>query len=163
MNFLDSSSYFLLNFSNFQNLFKFLRSEIYYTCFNVEVSNNSDWGLKNVSIKIRFRMRARTIIKCTTSQQATYPQKTSWFIEPWSLVWWWLWNFSVLQVKFNWILHLNEPPKRIFWHLIRPFDWTLSKIGYFQFSMSILEAKKIQSFWKWLSYLNVYLGDQFFS
>ena len=59
----------------------------------------------------------------------------------WWFLWWQLWNFSVVHLKFNSILHLNEPPKRIFWYLVRPFDWGLSKIGLFQFSESILEAK----------------------
>ena len=42
-------------------------------------------------------------------------------------------EFSVVQLKFNRFLHLNKPPKRIFWYLIRPFDWRLSKIVHFQF------------------------------
>ena len=58
-----------------------------------------------------------------------------------TLVWQQLWNFLVAQLKFNRFLHLNEPPKRIFWYLIRPFDWRLSKLGQFQFLESILEAK----------------------
>ena len=56
------------------------------------------------------------------------------------LVWWQLWNFSVVQMKFNRFLYLNEPPKRMFWYLVRPFDWGLSQIGHFQFSESILRA-----------------------
>ena len=60
---------------------------------------------------------------------------------PCRVVRWQLWNFSVVQVKFNSFLHFNEPPKRNFWYLVRPFYWRLSKIGYFQFSKSILVAK----------------------
>ena len=33
------------------------------------------------------------------------------------IVWWQLQNFSVVQLKVNRFLHLNEPPKRIFWLL----------------------------------------------
>ena len=62
-------------------------------------------------------------------------------IANWILVWWELWNFSVVQMKFNIFLHSNEPPKMIFWYLVRHFDRRLSKIGYLQFSISILEAK----------------------
>ena len=58
-----------------------------------------------------------------------------------SLVWGQLWNFSVVQLKFDRLLHLNEPPKMIFCYLVRHFDWRLSKVGHFQFSKSILEAK----------------------
>ena len=45
-----------------------------------------------------------------------------------TLVWWQLWNFSVVQLKFN---------KRIFLYLVRSFDWGMSKIRHFQFSESI--------------------------
>ena len=46
------------------------------------------------------------------------------------VAWWQLWSFIVRQANFNRFLHPNENPKRIFWYLVRPFDWKLSKNGY---------------------------------
>ena len=46
------------------------------------------------------------------------------------LVWWQLWNFKVWQIKFNRFLHPNKHPSMIFWYLMRPFDYVLSKNDY---------------------------------
>ena len=37
----------------------------------------------------------------------------------WEVAWWRLCNFIVRQVKFNMFLHPNEPPQRIFIHIVR--------------------------------------------
>ena len=65
----------------------------------------------------------------------------TWPLHDQSLVWWQLWNFPVVQLKFNRFLHLNQPPKMIFCYLARHFDSILSKVWHFQFSESIFEAK----------------------
>ena len=57
------------------------------------------------------------------------------------LVWTWLWNFIGRQVKFNAFLHPNEHPERICLYLVRQFEAELAKIGHFQISKSIFEAK----------------------
>ena len=54
--------------------------------------------------------------------------------------WWQLQNLSVVQLELKRFLHLNEHPKRIFWYLVRHFDWKFSKDGHFQFSESIFKA-----------------------
>ena len=41
------------------------------------------------------------------------------------LVWWQLWNLIVRYVKFNSLLHPTEHSQRIFWYLVRLFDWEL--------------------------------------
>ena len=46
------------------------------------------------------------------------------------LVWWQFYNFIVRHMKFNIFLHPNEHPQRIFWYIIRLFDWEPSKIGH---------------------------------
>ena len=43
---------------------------------------------------------------------------------------WQLWNFIVRQVKFNMFLHPNEPPRRIFWFIVRKLEAEPSKIGH---------------------------------
>ena len=58
-----------------------------------------------------------------------------------TLVWWQLWNFIVRHVKFNAFLHPNEHPERICSYLVRQFEAKLAKIGHFQISKSIFEAK----------------------
>ena len=72
--------------------------------------------------------------------------------------WWELWNFSVVQLKFNRFLQLNEPPKRIFLYLVRCFDWRMSKVGHFQFSKSILEANL-----HWILLKIIFLSDHLIS
>ena len=72
------------------------------------------------------------------------------------LVWWRLWNFSVVQVKFNRFLHLNEPPKRIFWYFVRLFDWWLSKNGNFSFQSQFWRSKFTWIFLKMI-FLSEYL------
>ena len=47
-----------------------------------------------------------------------------------SVVWWQLYNFLVVQVKFNRFLHSNEHPKWILCYLVRLFDVVSSKIGH---------------------------------
>ena len=49
-----------------------------------------------------------------------------------ALAWWQLWNFIVRQVKFNSFLLPNEQPQSIFWYLVKPFNWGLSKNSIFQ-------------------------------
>ena len=44
-------------------------------------------------------------------------------------------------MKFNAFLHPNEHPERICSYLVRQFEAELAKIGHFQISESILEAK----------------------
>ena len=51
-----------------------------------------------------------------------------------------LWNSIGFQVKFN-KLHPNEHTQRIFWYFVRRFRAESSKIGHFQSSESIFEAK----------------------
>ena len=58
-----------------------------------------------------------------------------------TLVWTQLWNFIGRQVKFNAFLHPNEHPERICSYLVRQFEAELAKIGHFQISKSIFEAK----------------------
>ena len=57
------------------------------------------------------------------------------------LVWTQLWNFIVRQVEFNAFLHPNEHPERICLYLVRQFEAEPAKIGDFQISKSIYEAK----------------------
>ena len=45
-----------------------------------------------------------------------------------TVAWRGLWNFIVFQVKFNRFLHPNEHAQRIFWYLVKRFDWEPSKI-----------------------------------
>ena len=45
------------------------------------------------------------------------------------------------QVKFNAFLHPSEHPERIFLYLVGQFEAELAKIGRFQISKSIFEAK----------------------
>ena len=56
-------------------------------------------------------------------------------------MWTQLWNFIVRLVKFNAFLHPNEHLERIFSYLVRQFEAELAKIGHFQISKSIFEAK----------------------
>ena len=56
-------------------------------------------------------------------------------------MWTRLWNFIERQVKFNAFLHPNEHPERICSYLVRQFEAELAKIGHFQISKSIFEAK----------------------
>ena len=56
-------------------------------------------------------------------------------------MWPWLWNFIGRQVKFNAFLLPNEHPERIWSYLVRQFEAELAKIGHFQISKSIFEAK----------------------
>ena len=44
-------------------------------------------------------------------------------------------------MKFNAFLHPNEHPERICSYLVRQFEAELAKIGHFQISKSIFEAK----------------------
>ena len=51
-------------------------------------------------------------------------------IPTYTLIMRWLsWNFWMEQLKFNRFLHQSEHFKRIFWYLVRTFDWRLSKCG----------------------------------
>ena len=52
-----------------------------------------------------------------------------------------MWNFIGSQAKFNSFLVTNEHPERICLYLVREFDDEPSKIGHFQISKSIFEAK----------------------
>ena len=64
-----------------------------------------------------------------------------WFKEfwIWRIAWWQVWNFIVLQTKFNRYLHPNKPPRRFFWYL--PRRLRALKISYFEFSKAKLLAK----------------------
>ena len=65
-----------------------------------------------------------------------------------TIVWWRLWNFLVVQVKFNRFLPLNEHPKRILCQLVRLFDGCqklgtilLNKFSWKPFLLKILWMK----------------------
>ena len=58
-----------------------------------------------------------------------------------TVVWPRLLNFIGRRVKFNAFLHPNEHPERICLYLERQFEAELAKIGHFQISKSIFEAK----------------------
>ena len=62
-------------------------------------------------------------------------------------MWWQLRNFIVRQVEFNRFLHPNEHPQRIFWYLVRLFDWEPSKIWHILLSKPCLEMN-------WISFIS---------
>ena len=71
-----------------------------------------------------------------------------------------LWNFIVFQVKFNRFLHPNEHTQKIFYDLVRRFGAVPSKIGHFQSSESIFEAKYQLNLPENDFFLNIKLGEQ---
>ena len=77
-------------------------------------------------------------LQCLISQKIGSRRRDS---ERCLLVWTRLWNFIERQVKFNALLHPNEHPERICSYLVRQFEAELAKIGHFQISKSIFEAK----------------------
>ena len=58
-----------------------------------------------------------------------------------ALVWTQSWNFIGRQVKFNAFFQPYEHPQRICLYLVRQSEAELAKIGHFQISKSIFEAK----------------------
>ena len=57
------------------------------------------------------------------------------------VAWWELWNFIECKAKFCRFLYTNWYIQKILWHLARLFESKLSKIGNFQSSKWIFDAK----------------------
>ena len=68
----------------------------------------------------------------------------------WWLAWRKLWNFIMLQMTLNRLLHLNEQSQRFSWYLVR--QQVVKNHAYPKYSVSILRQNINQTFQKWLSY-----------